>query len=147
MYRLACRALLLALEGNSACDNYMPWNLTAQKPSIRSFRLAKSERSNLHIWKREREPTFRHESAPAIRFFDQKEGRDIRARMHVYVCFPLSLVWNFSRRDNRFPDATLRVFNTNIGNELEQRKDMRGRHSANISIVSGRLSDFLFCSS
>lgn len=120
----------------------MPWNLTAQKPSIRSFRLAKSERSNLHIRKGEREPTFRHESAPAIRFYDQKGGRDIR--MHVYVCFSLSPVWNFSRRDNRFPGATLRVFNANVRNELERKKDMRGCHSANISIVSGRPSDFLF---
>lgn len=118
----------------------MPWDLTAQKPSIRSFRLAKSERNKLSTYEK-REPTFWHESISAIRFPDQKGERYTG---YICTCDFLFLVWNFSRRDNRFPRATLRVLNTSVGNELERKKDMRGRHDANISIVSGRPSDFLF---
>lgn len=137
MYRSACRALLLMF--GKACDNYMPWDLTAQKPSIRSFRLAKSERSKLSTYEK-REPLF--DMKAYLRSDFSKGERNIRE--YTCTCVFLFLVWNFSKRDNRFPRATLRVINMNVGNELERKKDMRGRHSANISIVSGRPSDFLF---
>lgn len=95
MYRSACRALLLVF--GKACDNYMPWDLTAQKPSIRSFRLAKSERSKLSTYEK-REPTFRHESISTIRFLDQKGERNIRE--YVYVRFSLSRLEFFQTRQS-----------------------------------------------
>jgi hypothetical protein len=35
-----------------ASDSYVPWNLNAQKPSIRNFRLAKSKQRKIFVYER-----------------------------------------------------------------------------------------------
>lgn len=58
----------------------------------------------------------------------------------------LSPFWNFFKRDNRFPRAMSSALGANAESELERKKDVRGRHSAHISIVASHPSHFLFLS-